>query len=98
MIIDAWNLEELKSEMEKNGVNNLGELEEIATLPTSNFGGVVIKTNVSEEFVFVQDVWDSGCNEIEEKEILFNEDGEAYFKYNDEDYKLNEFMRVRYNG
>lgn len=80
--------------MVKNGIETLADMDNIATITTSNFGGIVIRLNYTTESVFVQEVWSGGYNDIEQCKIEFNVDGQAYFEYNDEFYYLNEFMRV----
>jgi len=100
----AFDLEELKEIMERKKLDTLDDIENTAYLTQSNFGGMVILVNKSGDGVFVQEVWDSGSNEIEEAEIFYDEEWEygnegeayAYFDYRDEKYYLAEFMRKNY--
>lgn len=99
MEINAMDLDELLTDMYMEGVDRLDEFDNIATLPTSNFGGLVIIVNSTGESVFIQNIWDSGFKDIEECEIKYDEkcewaEGEvcAYFEYNGNKYYLNEFM------
>lgn len=80
--------------MGENGIKTLADMDNIAIMTTSNWGGIVIRLNYTTESIFVQEVWSGGYNDIEECKIEFNVDGQAYFEYNGEFYYLNEFMRA----
>lgn len=90
-LFDKTDLVEFMSE---NDIETLADMDNIATMTTSNFGGIVIRLNYTNESVFVQEVWSGGYNDIEGCKIEFNVDGQPYFEYNDDFYYLSEFMRA----
>jgi hypothetical protein len=95
----VMDLEELKEVMEESGINTLDEFKNVFILTTSNYGGMVIMDNSTEESVFVQEVWGKGKHkDIVEKEIRYRPDGRAYFEYEGEKYNLDEFLRKNYPG
>lgn len=92
---EFFDKKELLQYMKNNGCKNLSKMENIATMPTSNFGGMVIMVNRTGESVFVQSVWDTNQGRIEECEILYTESGTPYFELEGEPYYINEFMKRR---
>ena len=76
-------------------VKKLTELNNYATLPMSNFGGIVIALDNSGDMVYIQEIYDSYKSAITSKEIKYNIEEEQHgFYHNNSFYNLNEFMRV----
>ncbi len=93
----VMDLKELKTVMDESGIETLDKFKNVFVLTTSNFGGMVIMDNSTGESVFVQEVWGKGKHkEIKEKEIRYKPNDRAYFRYEDEDYFLDEFLRKNY--
>jgi phosphomevalonate kinase len=90
MIIDAWDLEDLKKQMQENELNDLMQLEEVGIRNIKGKGGIIVKTNVSEELVFFQRAWKD--NEIMVADINSDDRGD-YFSYEEERYYLKDFIR-----
>ena len=91
--IKAFSMKDLKEKMNKNNVDNLSELSNSGTLGTSNFGGIFILTNVTGEEVFVQEIWDNGEKDIESRKLYHDKKGAPYFRYKNEHYNLDEFIK-----
>jgi hypothetical protein len=90
MIIDAWDLEELRSKMMENDVYDLMQLDEIGIRNIKGKGGIVVKTNVSEELVFFKRAWKD--DEIKVANINSDDQGD-YFKYEEDKFYLKDFIR-----
>ncbi|KXS45442.1 MAG: hypothetical protein AWU54_459 [Candidatus Frackibacter sp. T328-2] len=90
MIIDAWDLEDLKKQMRENELNDLMQLEEVGIRNIKGKGGIIVKTNVSEELIFFQRAWKD--NEIMVADINSDDRGD-YFSYEEERYYLKDFIR-----
>jgi len=87
------NIDELKQDMKENNINRLSEYDDVATLTTSNFGGLVIKVNSTGESVFISDEYGQENPEVVEKEIEYQlGEGGFFYKFGNF-YKLNEFVR-----
>lgn len=98
MELICFDSKDLKEKMQENNINNLSEVKNTAILTTSNFGGMIILINETADMVFIQEVWDTGEKEIKEKEIKYNKEGKAYFKYESEEYFLEEFVKRNWRG
>jgi len=99
----VFDLEDLKSYMEEKGYEKLSDFEKFSYLTTSNYGGIILLVNDTNEAVFVQEEWSEGnTGEIKMYPIDYfynedfgEEDGMHDLGFKDEDdniYFLHEFM------
>lgn len=100
MKIEAFDLKELHKKMEDANIKNLSYIDNAASMPTSNFGGISILVNTSGDGVFAQDIWNSGQSSIQECEIEYDDQCEwaeneltPFIVFDDNKYYLNEFIR-----
>ena len=95
------DIKELEDYMNENNIQKLTKIPNIKkfALCTSNFGGMVIISNKTSEVVFVQEIWDTGYKDIKECKIKYSErdcsdEVTPYFEYEEEDYFLNDFLKM----
>ncbi|MFW6242658.1 MAG: hypothetical protein ACOC2W_00705 [bacterium] len=95
MIMNAFDLNNLKKQMKENKVKNLNELDNIGFLPRDNHGSTILLINSTGESVFTQDVWGTGHGIIDENEILFDHNGDDYYYtgIENEKFYLKDFMK-----
>ncbi len=66
-----------------------------ATLCTSNWGGLELELSPCGDAVRVRDNYGQESPEVSDWiEIDFNDEGDAVFDYNNEDYNLSDFIRI----